>query len=355
MATNVLAFLADNPAAALTEKFGIKEKRHPAFPELMHLVYCQIASSAHAGHPIVNECRGLILNARTLEVVSHPFHRFYNDGEAVAAPIDWGSARVQDKLDGSLTVLYHYAGAWHVATKGSPDAGGPVLGHTMTFRELFWSTWGHQHLGLPDLDPDFTYVFELTSPLNRVVVAHDDHRLTLLGVRSRVTGQEFPASAFPALNPVREHPLGSLVDVRAAAEVLNPIAAEGFVVVDRHFNRVKIKSPRYVAIHHLKDTLTMRGLLEMVKAGEQHEVLAYFPELRAAYEDVSAKFDALAAELEADYARIAHIENQKDFALEAVKTRWSGALFTVRKGGAATIREALSKVPAERLADLIPA
>lgn len=353
MANHVRAFLADNPPAALTEQFGIKEKRHPAFPELMHLVYCQIASSPFVGHPIVNECRGLILDARTLEVVSHPFHRFYNDGEACATPIHWPSARVQDKLDGSLTVLYHYAGQWHVATKGSPDAGGPVGGHTMTFRDLFWRTWGHQRLGLPDLDPDLTYMFELTSPLNRVVVAHDDHRLTLLGARSRVTGQEFPASAFPDLNPVREYPLGDLEAVRAAAEALNPIAGEGFVVVDRDYNRVKIKSPRYVAIHHLKDTLTTRGLLEMVKAGEEHEVLTYFPELRAAYEETAARFAALVAELEADYARLAHIDAQKDFALEAVKTRWSGALFTVRKGQAASIREALCKVPADKLESLI--
>ena len=350
---HVQKYLTARPPSELTEEFGIKVKPHPAFPHLLHFVYCQIASAPHAGHPIVNECRGLILDARTLEVVSHPFHRFYNDGEAVAAPIHWPSARVQAKMDGSLTVLYHHADGWHVATKGSPDAGGPVMGHEMTFRELFWRTFADQRLNLFSLDPDFTYIFEITSPLNRVVVSYDDHRLTLLGVRSRVTGQEFPASAFPDLNPVPEYPLGSLADVRAAAEALNPIEGEGFVVVDRDFNRVKIKSPRYVSIHHLKDGLTVRGLLEMVKAGEQHEVLAYFPEVRAAYDDTAAKFDALVAELEADYQRLAHIEAQKDFALEAIKSRWSGALFIVRKGQVPDIREAVRRIPTDKLADLV--
>ena len=33
---------------------------------------------------------------------------------------------MQEKLDGSLCVAYYYQGDWHVATTGTPDAGGPV-------------------------------------------------------------------------------------------------------------------------------------------------------------------------------------------------------------------------------------
>lgn len=55
------------------------------------------------GNPIVQECRGLILNADTFEVVSYPFNKFFNYGEAHAADIDWSTAWVSQKLDGCVS------------------------------------------------------------------------------------------------------------------------------------------------------------------------------------------------------------------------------------------------------------
>ena len=45
--------------------------------------------------------------------------------------------------------------------------------------------------------------------------------------------------------------LKSLHAIETAAEKLNPAEAEGFVAVDAKWNRIKIKSPAYVAMHHL--------------------------------------------------------------------------------------------------------
>lgn len=36
-----------------------------------------------------------------------------------------------------------------------------------------------------------------------------------------------------------------------AARTLNPTECEGFVVVDKHFNRAKVKSPQYVALNQM--------------------------------------------------------------------------------------------------------
>jgi len=42
-----------------------------------------------------------------------------------------------------------------------------------------------------------------------------------------------------------------LIEVVSASKKLNPALAEGFVVCDANFNRLKIKSPSYVALAHL--------------------------------------------------------------------------------------------------------
>src|SRR2546423_400145 len=71
-------------------------------------------------------------------VVARGFDKFFNHGDHLAAPIDWSTAKVQAKEDGSLCVLYHYNSDWHVATSGSPDASGNVYDNPLTFADLFW-------------------------------------------------------------------------------------------------------------------------------------------------------------------------------------------------------------------------
>lgn len=111
----------------LLREHGIKSRRHSKHENLVLLKYNQVESDFRK--PIVRECRGLVLDeADDWRVVCRAFDKFFNYGEPGAAEIDWGTARVQEKLDGSLTTLYSYAGRWHVATSGSPDAAGDVHG-----------------------------------------------------------------------------------------------------------------------------------------------------------------------------------------------------------------------------------
>jgi hypothetical protein len=106
----------------LTEIF-IKARRHPLFPHLICFKYDQRRSPM--AEPAVQDARGLILDeSDDWAVVSMSFRKFFNLGEPLAADLDWSSARVEEKLDGSLLVLYPYAGTWQVQTSGTPDAGG---------------------------------------------------------------------------------------------------------------------------------------------------------------------------------------------------------------------------------------
>jgi hypothetical protein len=316
--------------------------------------------------PVVHECRGLILDeADAWRVVSYPFRKFFNYGEPHAAPIDWPTARVYEKLDGSLMTLYPYRGAWHVASNGLPDAGGHVYAHDFSFAELFWRVWREKGYTLPDLGAGTCFMFELMTPFNRVIVRHDAHRLVLIGARRLGDFHEIPlddAASGTNWEVVRSFPLGCLADCLAAAESLKPVEAEGYVVCDAAFNRIKVKGAQYVALTHLKESVSPRRLLDIVRANESDEFLAYFPEWRPAYESVRARFDGLCAELEAAYERIKGIGEQKAFALEAVKTRCPGALFALRAGTFMSVRDyfaAATLQSVERtvgdMSDLLPA
>jgi hypothetical protein len=338
----------------LTAKYAIEPRFHSRYPGLVMLKYNQIDSPM--GERIVQECRGLILNSlASWDIVSRPFDKFFNHGEGHAAPIDWSTARVQQKVDGSLMTLFHHDNAWMVASNGSPDATGEVNGFGFTFNKLFWDTFTAMGLMIPpDGCEDECFMFELTSPYNRVVVPHKEAKLTLLAVRNRKTGEWIPRIRWELFYPtVAEYPLQTMEQVLATFNHLDPVFNEGYVVVDGRGNRIKVKHPGYLAIHRMTDGFGPRRMMELVLANEASEFLTYFPEWKPTYELVKDKYDGLVRELEDAYGQIAHLTVQKDFALEACKTRCSGALFSLRSGKVSSIRQYLSGMDAKKVMEWV--
>lgn len=331
--------------------YSLVIRRHQDFPNLVLFKYNQIESDMDS--PLVCQCRGLILDeADNWACVSRPFDKFWNVHEGRAATIDWATARVQEKLDGSLMQLYWYRGQWRVGTSGTPDASGEVNGSDKTFRELFWQTWDQMGLVLPAQGAHgLTFVFELMTALNRVVVRHAAPSLRLIGVRDVVLGREFRVSmqwGFPA---VREFPLTSFADVVASFDTFQPLDQEGYVIVDKAFNRIKVKHPGYVALHHLRDHLTPKGILDVIRRAEVDEVLASFPEWRPEFTRIGKAFGLLVDHIERIWDLFKHRPTQKEYALEVKDYPFSGVLFALRKGTVATVREALLNVQIDRLTE----
>lgn len=298
---------------------------------LASLKYDQIESPMH--EPIVQQCRGMVVDTAMREVLAWPYNKFWNHGEHLAAPIEWATARVQEKLDGSLMILYWFAGDWRVASSGHPTAGGSFGAESYTFREAFWRFATDLGVKVFGLEPTVTYMLELCHTPNRVVVRHDRPRLVLHGARDMILGRElsrveleiFARDAHCEL--VREFPIYSIEACLAAAETLDPIQHEGFVVVDAKFNRVKIKSPRYVILHHMKGEATPRRAIELWQTGEAAELLTHFPEMASVIEPVQAELDNIADQAAQDYGENMPRASRKEFAL-AIKDRpWSSVLF----------------------------
>jgi hypothetical protein len=335
----------------LEQRYAIHHRRHKRHPNLVQLKYDQIGSPMSA--QIVQQCRGLILDeADNWRPVCVPYFKFFNYGEGHAAPIDWSTARVQEKLDGSLMMLYWYKGSWEVASSGLPDASGPT-GFGFTFAELFRRAW--LELGYSVPGPSFqhyTFMFEMMTPHNRVIIPHATPRIVLHGVRAIDSLSEYPPETSAARlgwEGVKSFPLNTLDAVVAACNALNPMECEGYVVVDGNFNRVKVKSPQYVALAHMKDGMSNRRMLDLVRTNEGSEFLAHFPEYRPLYEEIKGKFDGLVAELETVYTAAAGIEDQKTFAIQVCKSRLSGALFSLRKGQCKSVREYLAGATVQAL------
>ena len=99
----------------------------------------------------------------------------------------------------------------------------------------------------------------------------------------------------------------------------------------------------------MKSTASPKTFLEVIRSGETDEFLTHFPEYEKEYLDVKGKYDRLVGHLEGAYEVIADIEVQKEFALEAMKSRYPGALFALRAGKVQTFREYLAGVSVKQL------
>lgn len=233
---------------------------------------------------LVREARGIIFRESDWECVCHPFNKFGNYGESYCPEIDWQTASVQEKIDGSL-IKFWYDNGWHISTNGTIDAFKANLNDVkyQSFGQLvvyaIRNAFTDEHEFFNMLDQKFTYMFELVSPYNRVVIPYQETKLYFLGFRARWSGEEFA----PEHYVFREHfaipkrySLHSLNDVQAAASTL-PWDDEGYVVCDANFNRVKIKSPSYVMAHYVRNnnTINVERLVRIILDGEQEEFLIY--------------------------------------------------------------------------------
>jgi hypothetical protein len=327
-------FIKNNGLDALVERTKVKTSRHPLFPNLVLLKYDQINSPM--GDLLAQECRGLILNEDDdWNVVSFPYTKFFNNGEGHAKDLDWNTAKVYEKLDGSIMTLYHYQDKWHVSSSGSPDAGGQVTyNRNKTFQELFWEVWNELGYKLPDPALNMCYMFELMTAENRIVVAYDFNRLVLHGARCILLPYNEVAPEQVAKDNgwecVKTFPFNDLANVLKVADTLGGTEGEGFVVCDHRFHRQKIKGKAYVALHHLKSSLSLRRIVEIVQANEGEEFLRYFPEYTKEFTEIREKFRLLYNKAEKEYQENKDIEVQKDFALAIKHLPYSGALFSVR-------------------------
>lgn len=246
-------------------------------------------------NPIVQEARGIILDITKQEVVCWPFRKFGNYYESYADKIDWATARVQEKVDGSIVKLWYdfEANAWTFSTNRMLDASETKIGENAqpdfransklnsqlsanqsfksNFLSLIHSAVNYKDICFESLNKDYTYIFEMVSPQTQIVIRYQQTLLIHIGTRNRITGQELDEDIH--IKKPASYPLHSLKDCIQAAEKLNAQSAdeasvekEGFVVVDANWNRVKIKSPEYLVAHRIiaNGTCSKKHVLELL-------------------------------------------------------------------------------------------
>lgn len=262
--------------------------------------------------------------------------------------IDWSKAVAYEKVDGSLIKIYRHKGRWHVATKGTAYAESDCMGYGITFKELVLKSFEC------NTDAEFqllmdrsllhfhnTYIFELTSVENRVVKRYEGYKIHFLAARNNEDGEYetgcekdwlfsdgCPLSSL--IQKPKEYRFSSTEECMDAAKHLKNLD-EGFVVYIDGVPVAKVKSPTYVATHHIRgEGLNPKRVSQLVLSGEADEYLTYFPEDVTVIQPYIDAHIALASHIDAVYDDIYEIEDQKEFAMKASRFPFKAALFQAR-------------------------
>lgn len=314
----------------------------------------------------VQEARGLILEKDTWKVMSYGFKKFFNSAEGNASKIDWSTARILEKCDGTFITLYYdwVIKQWCASTTGTANGDGEVNNKMgTTFSDLFFETFTSHETFLRNADKNLVYMFELMTPYNIVVTPHPTSKITLLSVRNLTTLKEMSFewliefSNKNELNLVKSYDLnkgnyGALIKTFDGM----PFTDEGYVVVDVNHNRTKVKNPAYVAVHHLKGKVAEHNIMTIVKTNEVDEFSATFPDRKEEINKLKINYDILIHELETAWGEIPKPKNitkeeQKKFAMnvfDVIKkndslSKFSGLFFALKDNKVESVKEYVEK------------
>ena len=287
---------------------------------------------------VVRNCRGIILD-KNFNIACYPFDKFCNYHETYHDDIDWSTARVQSKIDGSIIKLWFnkYTNEWQWSTNSIINAKDAINSYNENFLVLIKSTDNYKDIKFDLLDHNKTYIFELVGPSNKVVIFYDKPLLYHIGTRNNITCEE-SNDDIGIIKPV-EYNLHSLNDCLQAVSELNKKLAEsivqyeGFVVVDANWHRVKIKSPEYLLMHHIANGITKKQLIELILTDDINieEVKVQYPQYAKLITSYEEQVERLIreAQVNMDIARqlAKQYSNRKDIALQIKNNKYNWFMF----------------------------
>lgn len=232
--------------------------------------YTKPCMYAKAWDSVTRAARGLVLDD-VGNVIARPFTKFFNLNEHVETKLEnlpKETPELAMKMDGSLVIVFWnpYDEAWEAITTGSWD-------NVQTRAAKKWLPY-HQN----KLSKQYTYLFELVAPWNRIVVKYPMEEMILLGIVDTVSGYDYSYAEVEAE--------GRLLLLKTVAYEKKPIDAltlddkkvkdqEGYVARFSNGLRVKLKYDQYLYLHKIMTDLSVKGIWERLSTGCDEE----FPDM----------------------------------------------------------------------------
>jgi hypothetical protein len=295
----------------------VSKRKHPTHP-LYILNYTAVAQFDWNWNDVTLNCRGLVID-EDYNIIARSFPKFFSY-EQLDGKLPQGNFVVEEKLDGSMLLVFKYNDEIITATRGSFESEQAIKAYGFLSEDF-----------KTRLHSGESWIFEIIYKENRIVVDYDFEGLILLGVYMtnalNTKAVDWLANHFGFRRP-KLYPFISLEHLLNWEED----NIEGFVLHYKNGERVKIKTGDYKRLHRLLTGVSEKTVWEALKADKFNELIENVPdEFYSWVHNVKLNLDIRFKEIYnsaiKDYNRLDWCEERKEFALEAVKTVYPSILF----------------------------
>lgn len=320
---NVSEILDPKLLEQYVEDGWVSKRKHPDY-DLYIYNYTPQCAFARKWDDITINCRGLILDD-DLDIVARPYRKFFNWDDPAGIQLDLDAeVTVVDKLDGSLGILY----SWYdenkdcvidsIATRGSFES---------EQAKLATKIWNDKYCQITP-PAQFTFLYEICGPSNRIVLFYPENDLVLLGaVHTQLGYYISPNDAAGYLEWPGE--VAETFEYKTLKEALlaDPRPnAEGYVIRINN-DMAKVKQEDYLALHKIVTNLNERTVWQALKDGQKvDDFVTPLPDefqkwALGIIKDLDIKFEKRYSELVQDYKHVMNFleldgrDSRKDFAM----------------------------------------
>ena len=233
---------------------------------------------------IRRECRGIIFDSKTGDIIRRPFHKFFNVNEREETQdhvIDLSRPHaILEKLDGSMIAPFIVNGQMIWGTKmGATDVAKPV-------EEFVKNNPQYESFAWDLITSGYTPIFEWCSRKQRIVLDYKEDQLILTAIRHMNTGEYvvFDGMNLGDIPIVRAFEMHKEMDMKAFLEYVRDLEdLEGFVVRFDDGHMLKLKCAWYLQIHKAKEAILQdRNIVELILEDKLDDVKAHLPPMDAA-------------------------------------------------------------------------
>jgi RNA ligase len=231
---------------------------------------------------IRRECRGIIFDTATGEIIRRPFHKFFNVNEREETQdhvVDLSQDHaILEKLDGSMIAPFIVNGDLVWGTKmGATDVAEPVDDFATLNEE-------YGIFARFTISRGYTPIFEWCSRKQRIVLDYKEDQLILTGIRDLTTGRYMSHDLMEAHAEAYRIPTVRTfepeTDMKAFVVTVRDLEdREGFVVRFSDGHMLKLKCDWYVQIHKAKEKILQdRNIVELILDDKLDDVKAHLPQ-----------------------------------------------------------------------------
>jgi len=305
------------------EQSLIVANKHPEY-DIWILNYSPKAQSKRFWDEYTMSCRGMVIDANG-KILARPFQKFKNYEEHDPSEIDMSQDfEIFEKMDGSLIIVFYYIPRmqWIVASRGSF-----ISEQSIEAKKMIGTRYS-------TFDVDYTYLFEIIYPENRIVVDYGDRReLVLLSKINTKDGREIDnldlnrlySNHFTVVKMYDMDKVNNFSELKAM-EFDNK---EGFVIKFANGFRVKVKFTEYIRLHGILTNVSNLTVWEHMRDNyEFDELLDRVPDefydwLKRTAGKIQNDFNEIERLALAEFVRIYHVNEITDRAAFAEQAKLS--------------------------------